>query len=141
MERLEFNDFEDFSCVIADKFDLDTSVASNKAERANRDFDTELLDNFTDEELANDIGKEKLLGDDAALYIDNSISDKQLLACDKITEKKLFFSSELEEQLSLLRNSLDKDYYEGLRARLEENNLPKGIAVLLYGEPGTGKTE
>ena len=87
--------------------------------------------------LLTDIGKEKLLGDDAALYIDNSISDKQLLACDKITEKKLFFSSELEEQLSLLRNSLDKDYYEGLRARLEENNLPKGIAVLLYGEPGT----
>jgi hypothetical protein len=91
--------------------------------------------------LLTDIGKEKLLGDDAALYIDNSISDKQLLACDKITEKKLFFSSELEEQLSLLRNSLDKDYYEGLRARLEENNLPKGIAVLFYGEPGTGKTE
>ena len=61
-----------------------------------------------------DVGKEKLLGDDADLYIDNSISDKQLLACDKITEKKLFFSSELEEQLSLLRNSLDKEYYEGI---------------------------
>ena len=47
---------------IANKFDLDTSVASNKAERANRDFDTELLDNFTDEELANDNGEENFNG-------------------------------------------------------------------------------
>ena len=47
---------------IADKFDLDTSVASNKAERANRDFDTELLNNFTDEELANDNGEENFNG-------------------------------------------------------------------------------
>ena len=99
------------------------------------------FDGDTDNIRLTDHGKDFYYGDDATLFIDNSISDKQLLACDKITEKKLFFSSELEEQLSLLRNSLDKDYYEGLCARLEENNLPKGIAVLLYGEPGTGKTE
>ena len=47
---------------IANKFDLDTSVASNKAERANRDFDTELLNNFTDEELTNDNGEENFNG-------------------------------------------------------------------------------
>ena len=90
--------------------------------------------------LLTDKGKEALLGEDAALYIDN-VSDKQLLACDKIAEKKLFFSGELKEQLSLLSNSLSEEHYKALCTRLEENHLPKGIAVLLYGEPGTGKTE
>ncbi len=87
-----------------------------------------------------DEGKGKLLGDDAELYIDK-VSDKQLLSCDKIAEKQLFFSNELTEQLSLLRNSLDEAYYKGLCDRLAEKSLPKGICALLYGEPGTGKTE
>lgn len=87
-----------------------------------------------------DKGKEVLLGEDAALYIDN-VSDKQLLISDKITEKKLFFSGELQEQLSLLSNSLNEEHYKTLCARLEEKQLPKGIAALFYGEPGTGKTE
>ena len=90
--------------------------------------------------LLTDKGKEALLGEDAALYIDN-VSDKQLLAYDKIAEKKLFFSGELKEQLSLLSNSLSEEHYKALCTRLEENRLPKGITVLLYGEPGTGKTE
>ena len=90
--------------------------------------------------LLTDKGKEALLGEDAPLYIDN-VSDKQLLAYDKIAEKKLFFSGELKEQLSLLSNSLSEEHYKALCTRLEENRLPKGIAVLLYGEPGTGKTE
>lgn len=57
---------EEFSAKlknIANKFDLDTSVASNKAERANRDFDTELLNNFTDEELVNGNGEENFNGE------------------------------------------------------------------------------
>lgn len=71
-----------------------------------------------------DKGKEVLLGEDAALYIDNG-SDKQLLISDKITEKKLFFSGELQEQLSLLSNSLNEEHYKNLCERLEENHLPK----------------
>ena len=69
------------------------------------------------------------------------MSDKQLLACDNIIEKKLFFSGELKEQLSLLSNSLNEEHYKNLCERLEEKQLPKGIAALFYGEPGTGKTE
>lgn len=53
----------------------------------------------------------------------------------------MFFSGELKEQLSLLSNSLNEEHYKNLCERLEENQLPKGIAALFYGEPGTGKTE
>ena len=87
-----------------------------------------------------DSGKKMLLGEDAYMFI-HEISDKQLLPCARIAEKQLFFSKELDDQLSLLRNSLDEQYYQGLCARLEEKHLPKGMCVLLYGEPGTGKTE
>ena len=87
-----------------------------------------------------DKGKETLLGEDAVLYI-HEVSNEQLISCDKIAEKKLFFANGLEQQLSLLRDSLSESHYKALCARLDENHLPKGMAVLFYGEPGTGKTE
>lgn len=87
-----------------------------------------------------DMGIEQLLGEDASMFIEEA-SDKSMLSCDKIETKRLFFPPDLERQLSLLRNSLDQSFYQGLRARLEEKHMAKGVAVLFYGEPGTGKTE
>ena len=87
-----------------------------------------------------DTGIEQLLGEDASMFIEE-VSDKSMLSCDKIEAKRLFFPPDLERQLSLLRNSLDQSCYQGLRTRLEEKHMAKGVAALFYGEPGTGKTE
>jgi SpoVK/Ycf46/Vps4 family AAA+-type ATPase len=41
----------------------------------------------------------------------------------------------------MLSESLVQKNLEAMQSRLEEKGLPKGIAVILYGAPGTGKTE
>ena len=87
-----------------------------------------------------DKGKEIFLEEDIVLFEDK-ISDKNLLSPDKITAKKLFFEPKLERQLLMLRNSLDDRNYSSMCARLKEKHLSTGVAILLYGLPGTGKTE
>jgi hypothetical protein len=87
-----------------------------------------------------DKGKELFFEEEAELYIEK-MDNKELITCDKIAEKHLFFESALSEQLSLVSNSLQEDHYLQLCERLQNKSLPHGIAILLYGLPGTGKTE
>jgi len=87
-----------------------------------------------------DTGKELFLGDDMKFYVNNA-TKKDMIACDKIQMKRLFFDSKTESQLQLVRNSLEDKNYHALRDRLKEKKMNEGIAVLLYGAPGTGKTE
>ena len=87
-----------------------------------------------------DKGKELYFGADASLYIDRPDS-KDLIKATDIKEKRLFFSPEEAQHLNMVGDSLKEENYSELVARLEDKGLSKGIAVLLYGEPGTGKTE
>lgn len=76
------------------------------------------------------------------LKIDNLTEDnKQLIYHLKIHSKPLFYGDSEIQQISTLENALHEESFINLQKRLEKQGLPKGISVLLYGEPGTGKTE
>jgi SpoVK/Ycf46/Vps4 family AAA+-type ATPase len=60
---------------------------------------------------------------------------------EQITKKELFFDSEVSRSLQFLQNSLQHENYLKLQERMVELGMRGGIAVLMYGEPGTGKTE
>ncbi len=85
-------------------------------------------------------GKKLLLGDKAVLF-EESINEKNLIKTDAIKSKTLFYSKENQKEIDRLKNALQEDKLRGIQKRLKEDGLPIGVAVLLYGAPGTGKTE
>ena len=85
-------------------------------------------------------GMELYFEEDASLF-ESPTNTKQLVSHGQITPKRLFFEPNLQRQLSTLTESLREEHYTQLRDRLQAKGLPTGVAALLYGLPGTGKTE
>ena len=83
----------------------------------------------------------KLVLDDKAVLFEDALNDKNLIKADSIKAKKLFYSLENEKQIARLKNALTDETLKDIQARLEADGLPVGVSVLLYGAPGTGKTE
>lgn len=77
---------------------------------------------------------------DINITINKKKKDDIILPTD-IPVKELFFSEAEMKQISLLKESLTDEKFKETQKRLADKNLPKGITVLLHGEPGTGKTE
>ena len=87
-----------------------------------------------------DKGKQLFLEEDYDLFSTNSRS-QSLIYPDKIAEKPLFYDKELSKQLELFKENLFEEKFSKLQNRLEEQAMPKGVAALFHGMPGTGKTE
>ena len=87
-----------------------------------------------------DDGLELFLGEDADKFKKKDKTN-DLLSVDKIKAKNLYYSDELDKEISFLRGSIQPDAFAQLQERLEEQALPKGVAAIFYGSPGTGKTE
>jgi hypothetical protein len=64
----------------------------------------------------------------------------QVILPDAISEKKLFFNEENQEQIDEVFQ-LTSDAYDEVMARFEEHGLQSGLTLLFHGAAGTGKTE
>lgn len=85
-------------------------------------------------------GKRLFLEDDYDLFCSKGGTDTRLMSPDKIPARELFFGEELSRDIDFVKQSLQEDAFAALQKRLEENSLPKGVAMLFHGLPGTGKT-
>ena len=86
-------------------------------------------------------GRKLFLEDDFELFADEKSKDKRLVYPEDIPGKSLFYDEELSRQLNLLKENLQEERFAELQKRLEEQSLPKGVAAIFHGLPGTGKTE
>jgi hypothetical protein len=75
------------------------------------------------------------------ILCDNEEWGRNLTPYTQIPERKLYFSGKTQEEVDRLRQLLQDEQYKQVVARLKEKNMPTGLNILLYGTPGTGKTE
>ncbi|MFN4233869.1 MAG: ATP-binding protein [Bacteroidia bacterium] len=64
-----------------------------------------------------------------------------IISYSLLAQKELFYPEEVINTIEQIKNSLNDSSFRIICKKLRELNLPKNIGVLLYGEPGTGKTE
>ena len=69
------------------------------------------------------------------------IKDRNLTYSEDIQEKTLYYPKEIEGEISKLYEYLKKENLEAIQRRLVEKAMSKGVCIMLYGKPGTGKTE
>ena len=58
-----------------------------------------------------------------------------------LTEKKMYYVKENEQQVSELQSFLMPGKYNEIHERMQQTGFRTGFACLFYGGPGTGKTE
>lgn len=64
-----------------------------------------------------------------------------LIKAASIVKKQLHYNPREQRAVQQLEQSLQQASFLRIRKELGEEGLPQGVTVLLYGAPGTGKTE
>ena len=110
-------------------------------------FETGLVEFINKECISNskitltDKGRNLVFGEKNVLFRNIKKKDKNVIEKDDIITKKLFYSETNQKEIIRLKNALQEKSFRNIQQRLKEDGLPMGISVLLYGAPGTGKTE
>lgn len=87
---------------------------------------------------------QELMSDVANVLGDNHEEDLRKLRCiqpDDIKAKQLYYNPSEEGTVNRLVGLLEDDNYKQTCKRLAEKGFRRGFTALLYGTPGTGKTE
>lgn len=83
-----------------------------------------------------------IVKDDPKIVIDKKeVLMPNVMLSSSIPEKVLYFTSEVQELYSEVRDLLIPANYDKLVKRLRKNGMKTGFAMLFEGPPGTGKTE
>ena len=86
-------------------------------------------------------GKEEYLSElDLKNRKDND-QRKDIVKCEKIAEKRLFYEKNIQSQIDELSQLLENAHYQEIRTRMKDSGFRCGFTCLFYGAPGTGKTE
>ena len=122
------------------------SVATEMMEEKHELFQKGLIEfakkgNLSDATITlSDKGRKLVLGEKAFLFED-SMNYKNLSKTDSIKEKKLFYSPEKQKEIDRLKAALQEEKLKGIQHRPKDGGVQVDGTVLLYGAPGTGKTE
>ena len=87
-----------------------------------------------------DKAKKIFLGENEYLY-ERKLNEKSLILPSSIVSKHLFYSPENQKQIDTLYSAIESKNLLSIQNGLRSKGLPTGICILLYGAPGTGKTE
>jgi len=93
--------------------------------------------------MLTDYGLELLLQEDKDIFVTKKDKKKtsDFIIASSIPEKELFFSGKESGSLDFLTDTLKLENHANLVSRLKDAGMRTGVTVLLYGSPGTGKTE
>ena len=86
-----------------------------------------------------DAAREKLLSNIKLSFTEEKVDG--LLKSDGISPKELFYTDKVGKQVDKLRGFLENDKYKVLVERMKKRFNRCGLTCLMYGGPGTGKTE
>lgn len=140
-EKLEFRDFEDlFDNERQAKAEF--NLLCNGQHRLIKD---KLVEPAGHELFGGDTfrltehGKETLLPKNCLKQAPVDLEELTLAA--SIAEKRMFYNANDQAQIERLESLLQPTSFSDIRLRMKQQGMRSGFACLLYGAPGTGKTE
>jgi hypothetical protein len=84
----------------------------------------------------------KFLKENEEIHLNEFEKENQrLIQNHSIKRKELFYNTNEMSSIGKVKTILAERKFKAFQKRLSEKAMPLGITVLLFGEPGTGKTE